>query len=367
MCGRFSLGLPHNEIEALLGYPDAHVGEWVNQDQFVPRYNIAPHSQASVIRRSDAGPSSQSGSSRPALIMQTMKWGLVPHWNKHEDATKTLNTINARAENLVEGGGMWASIKGKKRCAVVCQGYYEWLKKGKDRIPHFTKLKGDKLMLMAGLWDVAHLEGQEKPLYTFTIVTTDASKQLSWLHDRQSVILTSEADLNVWLDTSSQSWTPELTKLVAPYHGSPLECYAVPKEVGKVGTESPTFIQPVAQRKDGIQAMFSKQARSASVKRKRSPSPLPGSSQQPLEGTSDQTRKTKLVKHGAGDEVGKSESWTPKIEAEEVKPPVTPRKTPVPKSKGSRGFKVRHAKVPISLIDFPRRHRHRSQPSLKCV
>jgi len=33
----------------------------------------------------------------------------------------------------------------------------------------------------------------------------------------------------------------------------------VPKEVGKVGTESPTFIEPVATRKDGIQAMFSKQ------------------------------------------------------------------------------------------------------------
>jgi putative SOS response-associated peptidase YedK len=34
-----------------------------------------------------------------------------------------LNTTNARSENLVEGGGMWGSIKGKKRCAVVCQGY----------------------------------------------------------------------------------------------------------------------------------------------------------------------------------------------------------------------------------------------------
>lgn len=41
--------------------------------------------------------------------------------------------------------------------------------------------------------------------------------------------------------------------------------YQVPKEVGKVGTESPTFIQPVAERKDGIQAMFAKQARAAHV------------------------------------------------------------------------------------------------------
>jgi hypothetical protein len=35
--------------------------------------------------------------------------------------------------------------------------------------------------------------------------------------------------------------------------------YRVPKEVGKVGTESPTFIEPIANRKDGIQAMFLRQ------------------------------------------------------------------------------------------------------------
>jgi putative SOS response-associated peptidase YedK len=54
------------------------------------------------------------------VILQTMKWGLVPHWSKHED--KTLNTTNARAEGLVEGGGMWVSIKGRKRCVVLCEG-----------------------------------------------------------------------------------------------------------------------------------------------------------------------------------------------------------------------------------------------------
>ena len=39
--------------------------------------------------------------------------------------------------------------------------------------------------------------------------------------------------------------------------------YAVPKEVGKVGVQSPTFIEPVEKRKDGIQAMFSRQAKAA--------------------------------------------------------------------------------------------------------
>ncbi|EEB98852.1 hypothetical protein MPER_01574, partial [Moniliophthora perniciosa FA553] len=131
------------------------------------------------------------------------------------------------------------------------------------------------------------LEGQKQPLWTFAIVTTAANKEFSWLHDRQPVILSTPEALQKWLDTSSQSWTTELGKLVLqPYHESaaPLECYQVPKEVGKVGTESPSFILPVAQRKDGIQAMFSKQSsqpkaspasKVSSGKRKRSPSPSP--------------------------------------------------------------------------------------------
>lgn len=86
------------------------------------RYNIAPRTFAPVIRRRDPAPSQQgdSSTSDDELVMHTMKWGLVPHWSKHED--KTLSTTNARSENLVEGGGMWASIKGKKRCAVVSEG-----------------------------------------------------------------------------------------------------------------------------------------------------------------------------------------------------------------------------------------------------
>ena len=42
--------------------------------------------------------------------------------------------------------------------------------------------------------------------------------------------------------------------------------YAVPTEVGKVGTESPSFIEPITSRKDGIQAMFSKQRQNSPIK-----------------------------------------------------------------------------------------------------
>ncbi|KAH9056818.1 DUF159-domain-containing protein [Lactarius vividus] len=277
MCGRFALALRADEIEQLDGYPALRIDQWVDRDNFVPRYNVAPRTRAPVIRRAQPGES--------ALVMQSMKWGLVPHWSKAEPPS--LNTINARAENLEEGGGMWGSIKGKKRCVVVAQGYYEWLKKGTQRIPHFTRRKDRRLMLFAGLYDSATLDGQSEPLWTFTIVTTAASSDFAWLHDRQPVILTTQDALDRWLDTSTQTWDPKLSRLLDPYTDtdSPHECYAVPQEVGRVGVESPTFIEPVEKRKDGIEALFTRQAKESSAqkddgspvsgKRKREPSVSP--------------------------------------------------------------------------------------------
>jgi len=154
---------------------------------------------------------------------------------------------------------MWASIKGAKRCAIPCQGYYEWLTKGKEKLPHFTKREDGLLLLMAGLYDSVELDG--KTLWTFTIVTTDANDDFSWLHERQPVFLSNRDALERWLDTSSQNWTPELTQMVQPYCDTSvtLTCYQVPKEVGKVGTESASFIEPITNRKGGIAALFSKQ------------------------------------------------------------------------------------------------------------
>lgn len=56
---------------------------------------------------------------------------------------------------------MWNTMKQRKRCIVVCQGFYEWLKKnnGKEKMPHFVRRKDDQLMCFAGLWDCAQYEG----------------------------------------------------------------------------------------------------------------------------------------------------------------------------------------------------------------
>ena len=194
--------------------------------------------------------------------LQSMKWGLIPFWTKRNpDYGTVMRTINARDDSLASKGGMWNTMKQRKRCIVVAQGFYEWLKKngGKEKIPHYVKRKDEQLMCFAGLWDCVQYEGSEEKHYTYTIITTDSNKQLSFLHDRMPVILENGSDqIRTWLDPSRSEWSKDLQSLLRPFEGE-LDCYSVSKDVGKVGNNSPTFIVPVAsaENKNNIANFFS--------------------------------------------------------------------------------------------------------------
>ncbi|KAI9715552.1 MAG: hypothetical protein M1828_000804 [Chrysothrix sp. TS-e1954] len=209
-----------------------------------------------------------SDASYPATYrLQSMKWGLVPFWTKRSpDYSSTMKTINCRDDSLASPGGMWATMKAKKRCIAIAQGFYEWLKPrggtaggGGRKVPHFVKRADGELMCFAGLWDCVRYEEDEndedddatsaaaaadptgsnqtqkqkqkkEKLYTYTIITTSSSPQLSFLHDRMPVIL--------------DNGSPQI-----PYAGQ-LECYPVDGAVGKVGNNSPSFVVPVDSREN---------------------------------------------------------------------------------------------------------------------
>ncbi|KAG9941977.1 DUF159 domain protein, partial [Aureobasidium melanogenum] len=200
--------------------------------------------------------------------LQSMKWGLIPFWTKRQpDYANMMRTINCRDDSLATQGGLWNTMKQRKRCIVVCEGFYEWLKKnnGKDRVPHFVKRKDGQLMCFAGLWDCVQYEGQPDKLYTYTIITTDSNKQLKFLHDRMPVIFNNGSDaLKTWLDPARSEWSTELQSLLKPFDGE-LECYQVDKAVGKVGNNSPSFIIPIdsKENKNNIANFFGNQKKQA--------------------------------------------------------------------------------------------------------
>lgn len=102
--------------------------------------------------------------------------------------------------------------------------------------------------------------GSDEKMYTYTVITTCSNKQLNFLHDRMPVILENGSEeITTWLDPKRSTWSKELQSLLRPFKGE-LEVYPVPKEVGKVGNNSETFIIPIAsaQNKSNIANFFSK-------------------------------------------------------------------------------------------------------------
>jgi putative SOS response-associated peptidase YedK len=249
------------------------VDEAPNDDEARETYNFPPGAYGLVYRadvpdsgapadNEENGDATEATDTKPETYnyqIKTMKWGLVPFWTKRSpDYGSMLKTINCRDDSLIEDRGMWTTMKRKKRCLVVAQGFYEWLKKGpggKEKVPHFVKRKDGNLMCFAGLWDCVQYEdggdGKDgEKLYTYTIITTDSNKQLKFLHDRMPVILEPDTDaVKTWLDPKRNKWSKELQSLLKPFEGE-LECYPVSKEVGKVGNNSPDFIIPVDSKEN---------------------------------------------------------------------------------------------------------------------
>lgn len=143
-------------------------------------YNFAPGYFGLVYRANDNGSQSdakESTGSTDSLTtspqditrtttykMQSMKWGLIPSWTKRNpNYTTMLKTINCRDDSLATPGGMWSSMKARKRCIVLAQGFFEWLQVGpKSKVPHYVKRKDGRLMCIAGLWDSVQYEGISK-------------------------------------------------------------------------------------------------------------------------------------------------------------------------------------------------------------
>ncbi|KAI5359429.1 putative SOS response associated peptidase (SRAP) [Septoria linicola] len=293
MCGRYALHFRPGQVRHILADQNMpSYDEGPADDEVRQSYNFAPGYHGLIYRADTAGrnndgndasedrgePSPKKSKTSHAADaaatkdikykLQAAKWGLVPFWTKRQpDFGSQLKTINCRDDSLIENRGMWNTMKQRKRCIVVAEGFYEWLKKndGKEKIPHFTKRKDGQLMCFAGLWDMVQYEGSEEKLYTYTIITTDSNKQLKFLHDRMPVILEAGSDeMKMWLDPNLIGWNKDLQSILKPYQGE-LECYPVDKAVGKVGNNSPQFLIPVnsAENKNNIANFFGNQRATA--------------------------------------------------------------------------------------------------------
>ena len=218
MCGRFSLTKSEVEINERFSVTGGEA-------PYVPRFNAAPGQNLAVITNQTPGK------------ISLMKWGLVPFWAN--DPAIGNKMINAKSETAHEKPSFREAFK-KRRCLVISDGFFEWKKQGKEKIPHYIFLEDYKLFAMAGLWETWHDKNGHQ-LNTFTVLTTSPNRIMKNIHDRMPVILPEGEEEN-WLQNPSAD---EAGTLLAPYPGK-LELYPVSKEVNSPRNDAESVIKPIS-------------------------------------------------------------------------------------------------------------------------
>ncbi|MDH3598177.1 MAG: SOS response-associated peptidase [Candidatus Tectomicrobia bacterium] len=221
MCGRFTLA---SEVEQLQERFAFEPGEMV----VPPSYNIAPGQDVVAVVRD--GAANRAG---------WLRWGLVPSWAK--DVKIGYKMTNARAETVAEKPSFRSALR-QRRCLVLADGYYEWRREGKQKIPMYIRLGSRNPFAFAGLWET--WQGAEgEPLSTCTILTTAANAALQAIHQRMPVILDPDRE-TLWLDREVTD--PErLLPLLTPAMPESIEAYAVSTWVNSARNNSPACIEPL--------------------------------------------------------------------------------------------------------------------------
>ena len=95
-----------------------------------------------------------------------------------------------------------------KRCLVLTDGFYEWQRTGKGKVPYRIALKTGEPFAFAGIWSMGQ-DGQRRPWSSFAILTTEANRLVAHIHNRMPVILHPE-DEATWLNPEASPAQPGL-------------------------------------------------------------------------------------------------------------------------------------------------------------
>lgn len=207
MCGRYVVTNPVSKTKSLV--------KTAIKVEDKENYNAHPYQDLPVIKKYTNG-----------NALENLKWGLVPSWSKKKEF-KPL--INARLETIDEKVSFKKLIQ-LTRCVVVADGFYEWKREERNKIPYYFLREDKKIIYIAGIYENDQ----------FCLVTEEASKNVLEIHRRQPVIL-NEKDVNRYLniELNGSSFLKECKK-------PNLEFYEISKEVNKPTNNNISLIQKVS-------------------------------------------------------------------------------------------------------------------------
>jgi putative SOS response-associated peptidase YedK len=221
MCGR---------ARQVLDWHDLKVRWWQGQPALnvEPRWNAGPRQNLMMIR-AHAGD--------PGLEAVAMNWGFVPSWEK--DPRGGRRPINARAESIVAGSGLWRDAFRRRRAIFPVSGFYEWQQTTGAKKPYSIDPADGGVMALASLWDHWPDPASGEAIDSFAVVTCAANATMAAIHDRMPVVI-APADIEAWLSGPAET----ALGLMKPCADDALRLYPVSPRVGNVRNDGPDLLDP---------------------------------------------------------------------------------------------------------------------------
>jgi len=220
MCGRFVITSSIEVIadEFSISNPSINIK---------PSYNISPSQNILAIINQE---------SRKLI---TCKWGFIPSWAK--DSAIGHKMINARAETLSSKPAFKSAYK-KQRCLIVADGFYEWKKTEKGKVPYYIHLKSGKPFGFAGIYN-RWTPNKGECIDTCSIITTCANELIESVHDRMPVIVPKDS-MDRWLDADVTDESI-LSSMLKSYPSEEMEMHEISTKVNAPKHNSPELLEPV--------------------------------------------------------------------------------------------------------------------------
>ena len=223
MCARFMQELQRQAVRDLY-----RIVAEDDPPPLLPRYNGAPTQDFAVCR--NAATAAGGAARKPRREIARLRWGMGRAPGRGSPL------INARAES-VHRREAFADAFRARRCLVPANGWFEWIRAGRQRLPYFMAPEDGGVLSFAGVWESA----PGAPSESFAVLTTAALPELRRIHDRQPAIVPPAAFAE-WLDPA----TPEtrLLEIAREPPTGPYEVRPVSVRVNSVANDDADILKP---------------------------------------------------------------------------------------------------------------------------
>ena len=221
MCGRMNIS-DHEGVQWLL----KNLGILTTPAQN-PRYNIAPTQSLDVVIIDDEEP-----------VLETMSWGISMKTKGKKGQAITRRIPNSR-DDKVWTSFLWRYLIPEQRVLIPVNGFYEWKRKNKKLVSAWHIAPAEEpAMFFAGIYRRPKDESNPAEV---SIITTNANKSMSEVHDRMPVILSSQNAAMAWIQENDKD---TLDELMQPASDEALVFTQVSEYVNKSSNEGERCIAP---------------------------------------------------------------------------------------------------------------------------